>query len=154
MANSATLAGHVTVGDGTVMGGLCVFHQFVRIGKLCMISGMTGSRMDLPPFVVLDGIPPTIRGINVVGMKRHKFPPQTRTAIKAAYNLIYRSGLNITQAIEQIEQGDIITEVKEIIDFFRSSKRGVLGAYQEQEDKNSEADNTAMTTKEAVKLYS
>ncbi len=56
MANSATLAGHITVGDGTVMAGVCVFHQFVRIGRMCMVSGMTGSRMDLPPFVILDGL--------------------------------------------------------------------------------------------------
>jgi len=82
MANSATLAGHITVGDGTVMAGVCVFHQFVRIGRMCMVSGMTGSRMDLPPFVILDGLPPAIRGINLIGMKRHKFTPATRTAIK------------------------------------------------------------------------
>ncbi len=133
MANSATLAGHITVGDGTVMAGVCVFHQFVRIGKLCMVSGMTGSRMDLPPYVVLDGLPPAIRGINVIGMKRNKFSLQARTAIKKAYKLIYRSNLNFSQALEQIEQDELIPEVAEIIEFFRSSKRGVLGAYHEEE---------------------
>ena len=131
MANSATLAGHITVGDGTVMAGVCVFHQFVRIGRMCMVSGMTGSRMDLPPFVILDGLPPAIRGLNVVGMKRHKFAPATRTAIKKAYKLLYHSGLNFTQALAQIEQDEIPIEVKEIVEFFRSSKRGVIGTYKE-----------------------
>lgn len=133
MANSATLAGHITVGDGTVMAGVCVFHQFVRIGRLCMVSGMTGSRMDLPPFVMLDGLPPAIRGLNSVGMKRHKFSPETRTAIKRAYKLLYRSGFNFTQALNHIEQEDMVPEVAEIVEFFRSSKRGVIGTYHEEE---------------------
>jgi UDP-N-acetylglucosamine acyltransferase len=133
MANSATLAGHVTVGDSTVMAGVCVFHQYVRIGRLCMVSGMTGSRMDLPPFVILDGLPPAIRGLNLVGMKRHGFSLAARMAIKRAYKILYHSGLNYTQAIKQIEQEEVPPEVQEIIDFFTSSKRGVIGAYYENE---------------------
>lgn len=150
MANSATLAGHITVGDGTVMAGVCVFHQFVRIGRMCMVSGMTGSRMDLPPFVILDGLPPAIRGINVIGMKRQKFAPAVRTAIKKAYRLLYQSGLNFTQAIDQIEQEEIPNEVKEIIEFFRSSKRGVIGAY--EQDASEEDDGKTMQIPEAVKV--
>jgi UDP-N-acetylglucosamine acyltransferase len=148
MANSATLAGHITVGDGTVMAGVCVFHQFVRIGRMCMISGMTGSRMDLPPFVVLDGLPPAIRGLNVIGMKRNKFSPPTRTAIKRAYKTLYRSGLNFTQAIAQLEQEDFIPEVTEIIEFFRSSKRGVMGAY--VEDATEENGDKSMPNPQAI----
>ncbi len=150
MANSATLAGHITVGDGTVMAGVCVFHQFVRIGRMCMVSGMTGSRMDLPPFVILDGLPPAIRGINVIGMKRQKFHPATRTAIKKAYKLLYHSGLNFTQAIEQIEQEEVPSEVAEIIEFFRSSKRGVIGTY--EQEAVEEDDQKALHASEAVKV--
>jgi UDP-N-acetylglucosamine acyltransferase len=133
MANAATLAGHVVVGDATVMAGACVFHQFVRIGRLCMVSGLTGSRVDLPPFVVLDGRPPTIRGVNLIGMRRQKVSPSARSAIKNAYRMLYRSGLNFSQAIIELEKGSqIVPEVKEIIDFFKTSKRGVLGLFSEE----------------------
>jgi UDP-N-acetylglucosamine acyltransferase len=138
MANASMLAGHVHVGDGTVMSGQCIFHQHVRIGRLCMISGLTGSRQDLPPFVVLDCNPSTIRGINTFGMRRARFSPDTRSAIKNAYRKLYRSGLNFSQAIEQIEQeGTPLPEVREIIDFIRSSKRGVLKLYIEDESDES-----------------
>lgn len=142
MANSATLAGHISVGDGTVMAGVCVFHQFVRIGRMCMVSGMTGSRMDLPPFVILDGLPPAIRGVNVIGMKRHKFALATRMAIKKAYKLLYRSDMNFSQAIAEIERGEVLPEVQEIIDFFRSSKRGVMGAYEEENTEDGDESKT------------
>lgn len=135
MANGATLAGHVVVGDATVMAGACVFHQFVRIGRLCMVSGLTGSRVDLPPFVLLDGRPPTIRGLNIIGMRRQKLSPNARAAIKHAYKMLYRSGLNYSQAIAELErQSDLTPEVLEIIDFFKTTKRGVLGLYSEENE--------------------
>jgi UDP-N-acetylglucosamine acyltransferase len=134
MANSATLAGHVQVGDFTVMAGVCVFHQFVRIGRFCMVSGMTGGRMDLPPFVMLDGLPPMIRGVNVIGMRRQKLSSEVRSKVKNAYKMLYQSGLNFSQAIASLKsEGNLIAEVEEIIDFFATSKRGVLGAYAEGE---------------------
>jgi len=138
MANASMLAGHVYVGDGTVMSGQCIFHQHVRIGRLCMVSGLTGSRQDLPPFVVLDCNPSTIRGINTLGMRRAKMSQETRSAVKNAYRKLYRVGLNFSQAIEQIEQeGKPCPEVQEIIDFIRSSKRGVLKLYIEDESGES-----------------
>jgi UDP-N-acetylglucosamine acyltransferase len=149
MANSATLAGHITVGDGTVMAGVCVFHQFVRIGRMCMVSGMTGSRQDLPPFVILDGLPPAIRGINIIGMKRHKFAPVNRMAIKKTYKTLYHSGLNFTQALAQIEKEEMTPEVKEIVEFFHSSKRGVMGAY--EQDASSENEERKVLIPETLK---
>ncbi len=134
MANGSTLAGHVVVGNHTVMAGQCVFHQFVRIGRLCMVSGFSGSRMDVPPFVMIAENPPAIKGINAVGMKRAKLTPHIRSSIKNVYRKLYRSGLNFAQAIDQIEQeGSVCSEVKEVIDFFRTTKRGVLGLYSESE---------------------
>lgn len=138
MANAAMLAGHVHVDDGTVMSGQCIFHQHVRIGRLCMISGMTGSRQDLPPFAVLDCNPSTIRGINILGMRRAKISQASRSAVKNAYRTLYRAGLNFSQAIEQLEaEGTPCPEVQEIIDFIRSSKRGVLRLYIEDESGES-----------------
>jgi UDP-N-acetylglucosamine acyltransferase len=138
MANSATLAGHVVVGDFTVMAGHCVFHQFVRIGRFCMVSGMSGSRMDVPPFVMIAENPPAVKGINTVGLKRAKFVPDTRTAIKNAYKKLYGSGLNFSQALALLDdEGGQVPEVREIIDFYRASKRGVLGLYSEDEASSS-----------------
>lgn len=127
MANGATLAGHCQVGDRAVFAGLTVMHQHVRIGRMCMISGITGSRKDLPPFSVCDARPAEVVGLNLVGMRRAKIGTETRAAIKQAYKLIYGSGFNITQALEQIEsEVPQFDEVKEIVEFFRSSKRGVV----------------------------
>lgn len=132
MANGSTLAGYVEVGDGAVFGGICVIHQNVRIGRLCMMSGLTGARVDLPPFSVCDGRPAMVRGLNVIGMRRGKLGPETRASLKQAYKLLYKSGMNYTQAISKIEEElPPAPELKEICDFFRSSKRGVAIAFSE-----------------------
>jgi UDP-N-acetylglucosamine acyltransferase len=139
MANGATLAGHVHVGPNTVMAGQAVFHQFVRIGRLSMISGFSGSRNDVPPFSMVAGNPPYIHGINIIGMRRAKVGAEARTAIKSAYRVLYRSGLNFSQAIAQLEQeGNVLPEVQEIIDFYQTTKRGVLGLYSDGKAGESE----------------
>lgn len=144
MANAASLAGYVEVGDYTVMSGFVIMHQFIRIGRFCMLSGMTGSRLDLPPFSTLDGRPAMFRGVNRVGMKRASFPPNVRTAIKEAYRIIYRSGLNITNALARVEEEiEPFDEVKEIIEFFRSTKRGVAGAMDEGAGEDEEGGGIA-----------
>jgi UDP-N-acetylglucosamine acyltransferase len=138
MANGATLAGHVTVGDHTVMAGVLIVHQFVRIGRLNMISGMTGTRLDLPPFAMCDGRPTRVRGVNIIGMRRQKMAPEVRSAIKLAFRMIYRSDENITQALERIESEiHPHPEIIELVDFFRTSKRGVTGKTLPDEDAES-----------------
>jgi UDP-N-acetylglucosamine acyltransferase len=138
MANGCTFAGHVTVGDYSVFAGITVFHQFVRVGRMVIVSGMTGTRLDLPPFTMCDLRPLTVRGLNLIGMRRQKVPPEVRSAIKEAYRLLYRSGLNISQAIAQIaETVPKFPEIDEIVEFFQSSKRGVIGLVPETEETNS-----------------
>jgi UDP-N-acetylglucosamine acyltransferase len=140
MANGATLAGHVHVGPSTVMAGQAVFHQFVRIGRLSMISGFSGSRQDVPPFSMVAGNPPYIHGVNIIGMRRAKVSADARTAIKSAYKVLYRSGLNFSQAIAQLEEeGGVLPEVQEIIHFYQTTKRGVLGLY--SDGKTGESEN-------------
>lgn len=130
MANSSTLAGYVEVGDGAVFAGMVILHQFVKIGRFCMLGGMTGSRVDLPPFTLCDGRPAMVRGLNVVGLRRNKMGPDKRAAIKQTYKLIYRSGLNHSQAIEKIKaEVPDFEEVREVCDFFANSKRGVAPAF-------------------------
>jgi UDP-N-acetylglucosamine acyltransferase len=138
MANGCTFAGHVTVGDYSVFAGVTVFHQFVRVGRMVMVSGMTGTRLDLPPFTMCDLRPLTVRGLNLVGMRRQKVSVEVRSAIKEAYRLLYRSDLNITQAIDRIRAVvPKFPEVEEIIEFFQSSRRGVIGLTPEVEETGS-----------------
>ena len=135
MANNTTLAGYVEVGDGAVFAGMVVLHQFIRVGRCCMLGGMTGSRVDLPPFTLCDGRPGAVRGLNVIGLRRNKIGPDKRAAIKQAYKLLYRSGLNYKQAIERIKaELEPFEEVNEICDFFANSKRGVAAAFGEQKE--------------------
>jgi UDP-N-acetylglucosamine acyltransferase len=132
MANGATFAGHVHVGDYAVMAGLMVVHQFVRIGRMAILSGITGTRKDIPPFAMCDGRPACVRGVNIVGLRRGKVAPEARTAIKNAFRIIYRSDENITQALERIEKEiPPLPEIVELLDFYRSSKRGVVGKIEE-----------------------
>lgn len=131
-ANSATLAGHVVVGDRVVIAGTVVVHQFVRIGRLAMCSGVTGTRRDIPPFSMCDGRPLAVTGLNLVGLRRAQVGAEARAALKQAYKTIYRLGLNTTQALERIEEeGALTEEVKEVLAFYRASKRGVVkGAFE------------------------
>lgn len=132
LANGCMMAGHVTIGDGTVSSGLVIFHQHVRVGRGVMLSGLTGTRVDLPPFSTCDSRPAKVRGVNVIGMRRNKIGPSERTAIKQAYKLLYRSGLNISQAINRIrEEVPACNEITELIEFIETSERGIAGAAQE-----------------------
>lgn len=126
MANNVTLAGHVTMGDYVVCSGTLMFHQFVRVGRLAMMSALSGARQDIPPFSMCDGRPLSVRATNVVGMRRQNMNQTVRSAIKHAFKLIYGSNLNVTQALERIEaEIEQFDEVKELVAFYRSSKRGV-----------------------------
>lgn len=127
-ANLTNLAGYVQVGDYVVSSGMFIAHQYVRIGRMCMVSGLSGARVDLPPFTMTSGRRLRYRGVNVIGMRRQKFGMEVRSAIKEAYRLIYRTDMNITQALEEIEkQIKPHPEILEIVEFYRSSKRGVIG---------------------------
>lgn len=137
MANGSILAGHCEVGDYSVFAGLVVFHQFCRVGRFCMVSGISGTRQDLPPFSMSDGRPLHVRGINTVGMRRGKIPPNVRSAIKETYRLLYRSGHNQTQALELIEKNiEQFDEIKEIVSFIRASKRGIARGSMEKFDED------------------
>ena len=130
MANSATLPGYVIVEDFVFISGLSAMHQHCRIGESAMVGGMTGSRQDLPPYFVSDGRPAKVRGVNKVGLRRRGIKADVREELSKAYKIIYCSGLNTTNALQKIEdelvQGD---EIKKLVNFFRTSKRGVVGVH-------------------------
>jgi UDP-N-acetylglucosamine acyltransferase len=128
MSNSAMLAGHVIVGDCAIIGGMTPVHQFSRIGSYAMVGGFSRVPRDVPPFTIGGGFPYKFGGINIIGLKRHKFPLEVRVALSKAFKLTYRSGLHLEEAIHQIEaQLEPFKEVQHWIQFCKSSKRGLLG---------------------------
>lgn len=128
MSNSAMLAGHVIVEDYAIIGGMTPVHQFSRIGKHAMVGGFSRVPRDIPPFTVGGGFPYKFGGINIIGLKRHKFSLEVRIALSKAFKITYRCGLHLEEALGQIEKEiEPFQEVAHWVDFCRSSKRGIIG---------------------------
>jgi UDP-N-acetylglucosamine acyltransferase len=128
MANAATLAGHVTVEDYAILGGLCAVLQFTRIGAHVMVGGATSVTMDVPPYTIVTGDRREVRlrGLNLVGLKRREFPEATISGLKKAYKILALSGLKLSEAIERMKtEVPTSPEVEHFISFIESSKRGV-----------------------------
>jgi UDP-N-acetylglucosamine acyltransferase len=128
MANSVAVAGHCIIEDGVNIGGITGVHQFTRIGKFAMVGGLSRVVRDIPPFMLAEGSPCKVLGINVVGLRRAGFPPETRTAIQTACRLIYYSGLNLSHAIEQVKTETLnIPEIDYLIEFMEAARQGRNG---------------------------
>jgi UDP-N-acetylglucosamine acyltransferase len=126
-SNNGTLAGHVEVGDHAIIGGLTAIHQFCRIGAYALTGGCSKIVQDVPPFMIADGNPAKVRSYNKVALERHGFPEETHRAIKEAYRLIYRSALNLQQAVDQIRSDLPETpELAQLVAFVTSSPRGII----------------------------
>ena len=130
LATAATLAGHITVENGAFIGGLVGVHQFVRIGAFAIVGALSGVPLDIPPYVkavVGRGQKGTgLFGLNLVALKRNGFSEDTIAGLKKAYRLLYRSGLPMAEALARIE-GELspTPEIRHLVEFIRSSKRGV-----------------------------
>lgn len=128
MANMVGISGHVSVEDKAVFGGMVGVHQFVRIGRLAMLGGYSKVVQDVPPFMIADGRPMKVYDLNIVGLRRSGVPAKVRSELKQAYKLIYRMDLNLSQAIESIENDiDPSPERDYLLDFIRSIKFGYAG---------------------------
>ena len=99
IANNCLLGGYVAVDDGAFLGGGSGFHQFMRVGRLAVAQGNSGLSKDVPPFVAATGLN-KVAGLNVVGLRRAGFSAEDRAEIKAAFHLLYESGLNVSQALD------------------------------------------------------
>ena len=127
MANLGTLAGHVTVEDRVVVGGLSGVHQFVRIGKYAIIGGCSKVVQDVPPYAMCDGNPAKIFGINSIGLRRANFPTEKANLLRKAYKILFHSNLNRTTAIERVQQEmESSPELDYLLAFIQNAKRGVL----------------------------
>lgn len=126
MSNVGTLAGHVTVGDRAIVGGLAAVHQFCRIGKFAMIGGCSKVVQDIPPFMIGDGNPAETRTVNKVGMERHGISDEAITALRQAYKLLFRDGLTTTNALEKMKaELPPLPEVLHLIEFASTTERGL-----------------------------
>lgn len=131
MANAATLAGHIDIEDGAFIGGLSAIHQFVKVGTLAIIGGMSGISQDVPPYVKVVGTRQgrnrSLFGLNVIGLQRAGMTADTIATLKKAYRVIFRSEQPLKESLERAEsEVEQIPEVKKLIAFIRSSERGVL----------------------------
>lgn len=127
LANVVNMGGHVTIEDFAGVGGIVPIHQFVRIGQYSFIGGGFRIPKDIPPYILAQGEPLTYSGINVVGLTRMGFSKETRLNIQRAYRIIYRSKLNVSQALTRIkEEMELIPEIKNIIEFIEKSERGII----------------------------
>ncbi len=115
------------VENHAVIGGLAGVHQFCRIGQHAITGGCTKIVQDVPPFMIADGNPAEIRGINQVGLERRGFEPENIRALREAYRLIYRANLNTKQAVDAIrEQSGPNPQIDALLAFIKSSKRGIV----------------------------
>lgn len=126
-SNNGTIAGHVTVEDHAIIGGLSGVHQFCRIGQHSIVGGCTKIVQDLPPFMIADGNPAKVRGVNLVGLERRGFDPSSIRLIREAYRLLYRGKINVQQAIEKIRsEMEQTEEISHLVAFVENSQRGII----------------------------
>ena len=126
ITNQSMLAGHVTVGNGVYISGLCGVHQFCRIGEMAMMSGGSIITQDLPPFCISVGSRPArLGGLNAVGMRRAGVSSEARKALKAAYRILFRSEDPLPERLARVDSS--APEVQRLVEFVRASERGVVG---------------------------
>ncbi len=132
MANNVGISGHTLVEDRVVFGGMTGVHQNVRIGKLAMVGGMSKVVQDVPPFMMADGRPTKVYDLNVIGLRRTGVAPRVRAGLRQTQKLLYRSGMNVAQAIEAIEaQIEPSPELTYLLDFVKNIRCGNHGRQKE-----------------------
>jgi UDP-N-acetylglucosamine acyltransferase len=132
LANAVMIAGHGEIEDYAVIGGMTPIHQFVHIGCHSMIGGGFRVPKDVPPYILAGQDPLMFEGLNIVGLRRRNFPPQVIHALDTTYRVIYKSGLNVSQAVARVREDSslaAIPEVQRVLEFISRSKRGIIGGH-------------------------
>ena len=130
LANNATLAGHVQIGDYAIIGGLTGLHQFTQVGAHVMAGFASHISQDVPPFMMVDGNPLAVRGLNLEGLRRRGFSPERLSAIKQMHRLLYRQGLTLDAARSAIaalpeQHPQAAADIAAMLDFLTTSARGI-----------------------------
>jgi UDP-N-acetylglucosamine acyltransferase len=127
-SNEVGIAGHCVVEDHVTLGAKCGIHQFCRVGSHVMVGAMSKIVQDVPPFIIADGNPAIARSINKVGLERHGFTVERQEAVKQAFRIFYRAGLNRTQAFERMHEHALgqSEDFKHFLSFVEQSERGVV----------------------------
>ncbi len=126
VANAVQFAGYVTVDDWAIVGGGTVVHQFVRIGRHCMIGGGSRISQDVAPFVKLAGSPPRLAGVNRIGLERRRFASATIDALERAYRVVFREGLTVGEAAARLREAfPGVPEIEHFARFAETSVRGL-----------------------------
>jgi len=136
MATGAVLGGYVEVDDQVFVSGNCVVHQFVRIGRLAILRGLSRSSRDVPPFCIMDWTH-TVRGINRVGLRRAGFTAAQIRELQSAFAQLFRAG-NLRTALAEVEAGPCPPAVRYLVDFIKASKRGVCTGPRHQAERLEE----------------
>jgi UDP-N-acetylglucosamine acyltransferase len=127
LANSVQLAGHVHMGDWATVGGLTGIHQYVHLGAHVMVAAASLLVQDVPPYVLVGGNPLGAHGINSEGLKRRGFSPDTIAALKRAYRTLYKAGLTIAEAKEELLRQSVeAPDVRAFVEFLDTSTRGIV----------------------------
>ncbi|MDX2226837.1 MAG: acyl-ACP--UDP-N-acetylglucosamine O-acyltransferase [Verrucomicrobiae bacterium] len=127
ISNLGSMAGHVTVEDRAVIGGMAAIHQFCRIGTLSMIGGCAKVVQDVPPYMLVDGNPAEVRVINKIGLDRHGIPEDRQKIVKQAYKFLFREQhMTIGEAVSRVENElPSVAEIQHLLEFIRKSERGI-----------------------------
>jgi UDP-N-acetylglucosamine acyltransferase len=126
LTNNAMLAGHITVGDRAYLSGAVGIHQFCRIGMLAMVGGQAHIGQDVPPFMTVDGMSSLIVGLNQVGLRRAGYDQAKIQQLKAAYRVIYRSGLMWKEILEILRTEYVYGPAALFYEFLSTTKRGIV----------------------------
>jgi UDP-N-acetylglucosamine acyltransferase len=124
LATGAMLGGHVTIGDQAFISGNCVVHQHCRVGRLSIMRGLSRASRDLPPFAIIDGTH-VVRGLNRIGLERAGFDPERIRALATVFRILFRVRTNLREALARIEPGVRTPDIEHLLDFVRTSTRGV-----------------------------
>jgi UDP-N-acetylglucosamine acyltransferase len=124
-ANGATLAGHIEVDNGAVIGGMTPIHQFVKIGSLAMVAGASAVSQDVPPFCMVEGNRAKLRGLNLTGLRRQIEDRGDIDKIKKAYKELFESGKPLKEVAKELLENSDNQYVKKLAEFILNSKRGI-----------------------------
>ncbi|HNY91323.1 MAG: Acyl-(acyl-carrier-protein)--UDP-N-acetylglucosamine O-acyltransferase [bacterium ADurb.Bin431] len=127
MANGVQLGGHVTIEDWAIIGGMTPVHQFCHVGQHCMIGGGFRVIQDVPPYILASEEPLRFAGLNSIGLRRRGFSSETLMLLKRVYRILYRSELNVSQAVVRIKsEFEITPEIGSVLRFIETSDRGII----------------------------